>query len=265
MHNYPLIGPASPERGWVPAPRYLMRRARILDAIATVPAGELLEIGSGAGVLLHEFEASGFHCQALESSEAARTLAAQLATDAGLPIKFHEAAAPDWSGKFDAVCAFEVLEHIKDDFDALSSWANWLKPGGTLLLSVPAKMKLWTAGDEWAGHFRRYEADGLHALLEAANLEVSRFECYGFPLTNLSERLSAPSYRRRIRRDAGDTESNRRINNDRSGIDRSSHLKYFSLLNSPLGRGVMRSFFWLQNRFLSTNAGSGYFVMAKRR
>ena len=39
---------------------------------------------------------------------------------------------------FDLVCAFEVLEHINDDGEALEQWREYLRPGGWLLLSVPA-------------------------------------------------------------------------------------------------------------------------------
>ena len=40
--------------------------------------------------------------------------------------------------RFDLVCAFEVLEHIEDDAAAVKDWASRLRPGGWLLLSVPA-------------------------------------------------------------------------------------------------------------------------------
>ena len=92
MKTYGLLGPAAPEAGWVPAPRYLLRRARILRQLAGIKPCQALEIGCGAGVLLHELTARGFDCSALESSAEARTLARGLATDAGIDIDFHEEA-----------------------------------------------------------------------------------------------------------------------------------------------------------------------------
>ena len=47
-----FLGPAAPDLGWVPAPRYLMRRARILRQLSTIPTGRLLEVGPGAGMIL---------------------------------------------------------------------------------------------------------------------------------------------------------------------------------------------------------------------
>src|SRR6185437_14764027 len=77
------LGPSAPEHGWVPAPRYLLRRAQILRELRTLQPCETLEIGPGAGMLLHELDARGFRCQALEMSEAARAVADTLAHEAG--------------------------------------------------------------------------------------------------------------------------------------------------------------------------------------
>lgn len=263
--NYHLVGPAYPEHGWVPAPRYLMRRARILNCIGRLVPNELLEIGCGAGMLLHELHAMGFRCTALESSEAARQLAKRLFEDAGLAIPVYAEPQSDWDARFGVICAFEVLEHIKNDAETLVTWSRWLKPGGVLLLSVPAGVARWNAGDEWAGHFRRYERDGLITLLRRSGFEIDRFECYGFPLANLTERINARVCARRIHRETGDTEEDRRRNNDRSGIDRSLNMKIFPLLNSYPGRAALGAFLWIQNRFLSYDLGNGYFVSAFRK
>lgn len=257
-----LLGPAFPEHGWVPAPRYLMRRARVLQLMRGLPPGAVLEVGPGAGTLLAEFAARGFTCQALELSREARELAANVAAGSGHALSLHDQPDPAWRGRFDYVFAFDVLEHIDDDVAALAQWVSWLKPGGRLLLSVPAHAESWTAGDEWAGHVRRYERDGLEGQMHDAGLEVEAFECYGFPLTNLSERVSASSYRKQIHAAADSSAGNRRKNNDRSGIDRQLHLRLFPLLSSWPGKLAMRGFFSLQKLFLRTDLGSGYILKA---
>ena len=259
-----LIGPAFPEFGWVPAPRYLMRRARIMALSGGFPPGSLLEIGPGAGVLLTEFCRRGFECEALELSAEARALSTRLIAACGHSVRLHDRVSPDLEGRFDYMFAFEVLEHIEDDLGALRQWLSWLKPGGCLLLSVPAHMKLWTARDEWAGHVRRYERDQLKSVLVNAGFEIEKFECYGFPLTNLSEWVSAPIFARQIRGDGTDTPENRRINNDRSGIDRGADLKLYPLVRSFPGKLALRSAFALQRPFLDTDLGSGYLVKVRR-
>ena len=56
--------------------------------------------------------------------------------------------------KFDVVICLEVLEHVEDDCALLK---DLLKHGKRLLISVPAKQKLFDASDEAVGHYRRYE------------------------------------------------------------------------------------------------------------
>jgi SAM-dependent methyltransferase len=261
----PLLGPAFPDAGWVPAPRYLMRRARILELARGLVPGRLLEIGPGAATLLMEFAQRGFRCEALELSAEARRMAGDLIAQSRLPIAVHAAPASDWSGRFDTLFAFDVLEHIEDDKAALAQWHSWLRPGGTLLLSVPARMKLWTAGDEWAGHFRRYERDELKQRLADAGFALERFECYGFPLTNVTEKVSARSYRRTMRRQEDSQTETRRINNDRSGIDRRPVMRLYPLMNSVPGRIGLRIFAAVQAACLDRDWGSGYVLRASRR
>ncbi len=264
MTSDALLGPSFPDHGWVPAPRYLLRRARIMELACDLVPGRLLETGPGAGTLLGEFAARGFECEALEVSDEARALAQDLTWRAGQQVTFHAAVRPGWAGHFDALFSFDVLEHIEDDSAALGQWASWLKPGGTLLLSVPARMALWSAGDVWAGHYRRYEMRQLIELLSATGFEVERFECYGFPLANIAERASAGNYRRLAHRDRGSAEDNRKANNDRSGIDRRPHMRLFPFLRSWPGRLALRSAFAVQNLFLKRDLGNGYLVRARR-
>ena len=83
---------------------------------------------------------------------------------------------------FDLVCAFEVLEHIEDDETALRDWVRLIRPGGHLLLSVPADPSRFGPMDEHAGHFRRYSVDRLTALAENVGLVDVRATVYGWPL-----------------------------------------------------------------------------------
>jgi len=262
--NNSILGPAAPEIGWVPTPRYLMRRARILRMLDKLPTGRLLEVGPGAGALVIEASLRGFQCEALEVSGAARGLSEAMITRAARKIPVHGSPNSGWDECFDVLFAFEVLEHIEDDRIALAQWRSWLKPGGHLLLSVPAHKQLWTAGDEWAGHIRRYERRSLLRLLDYVGFEVDEFECYGFPLTNFSERVGAPIYARQISARKLATQNDRQRNNDLSGIDRRSHLKYYPLLSSILGRLALRVCLVIQGVFVRSDFGTGYLVKARR-
>jgi SAM-dependent methyltransferase len=82
----------------------------------------------------------------------------------------------------DLLCSFEVLEHLEDDRDALGSWVRYVRPGGHVLLSVPAHQRRFGPSDELVGHHRRYEPDGLAALARDVGLDAVTVRTYGAPL-----------------------------------------------------------------------------------
>ena len=75
MEFHPIYGLSIPERGWVPAPRYLMRRDRILKIMESLPGGRILEVGCGSGALLYDLSQMGFKCTGLETSPPALDIA----------------------------------------------------------------------------------------------------------------------------------------------------------------------------------------------
>jgi glycosyltransferase involved in cell wall biosynthesis len=84
--------------------------------------------------------------------------------------------------QFDLLCAFEVLEHIDDDVGTLARWVDHVRPGGHVLVSVPADPDRYAPSDEVAGHFRRYAPGDLEALFESAGLVTESVRHYGYPL-----------------------------------------------------------------------------------
>ncbi|MEK6968684.1 MAG: class I SAM-dependent methyltransferase [Nanoarchaeota archaeon] len=89
---------------------------------------------------------------------------------------------------FDTICAFEVLEHVKDDSRLLDEINHSLKKGGTLILSVPLFDKYWSEWDTIVGHFRRYSPKKLENVLTKA----------GFRITEYAEDSFAKSYTGKI-------------------------------------------------------------------
>jgi SAM-dependent methyltransferase len=74
-------------------------------------------------------------------------------------------AAAALQGPFDSVMCFNVLEHIADDAGALDAFRAQLRPGGTLLLLVPAHPALFGSADRMLDHERRYRKSVLRELL----------------------------------------------------------------------------------------------------
>jgi SAM-dependent methyltransferase len=74
------------------------------------------------------------------------------------------------SGTFDVVMASDVLEHLQDPLLALGEWKRLLKPGGHLVVFVPAFMFLWSKHDDINHHVARYTQKSLFALAEKQGL-----------------------------------------------------------------------------------------------
>jgi SAM-dependent methyltransferase len=96
---------------------------------------------------------------------------------------------------FDLVLLCDVLEHVDDDAAALENIHGFLKPAGTLLLTVPAHPFLWSVFDESAGHRRRYTLRELECRLLRAGFSVdylTHFMAPVFPLVWLKRRVAKP-------------------------------------------------------------------------
>lgn len=75
---------------------------------------------------------------------------------------------------FELVTALDVIEHIDDDLGALREIRRVLRPGGRLLLTVPAYRFLWGRQDEINLHKRRYVALEVRKRLQSAGFDVQR-------------------------------------------------------------------------------------------
>lgn len=248
--------------GWAPSPSYLMRRDRILKQLVPGSRNAILEVGCGAGVLLHELSARGHCCTALETSDSALRIARYVNEAQGTTI----AEQPDeaWVDRFDFVLAFEVLEHIEDDRAALMQWRNWLRPGGILLLSVPAKMKKWTASDVWAGHFRRYEIEGLKQLVHQCGFEVEHVEAYGGGLGTLIDPVRARVHARQLLRRKQEGMDDVQSHTALSGVERTLENRMYPCLCSRPGQLLMRLAFLVQAMLGRFGVGQGYLLKARR-
>ena len=256
------FGVLAPEAGWTPPIRYLLRRDRILRSLRKQPCGSLLEIGCGAGALLCDLTRLGYSACGLETSTEALSIAPRIARIAGSAHEVFPTVQPGWEESFDVVCAFDVLEHIEEDAAALHEWMRWLKPGGAMLLSVPAHRSRWGAGDIWAGHYRRYDKEDILKLVDACGLQVTEFECYGFPLANCTEFFGNIAYRRMIKLRADQSKEQATAS---SGVDRRSYARLSGLIGSHAGRGGLAVAMWLQAMTRQMDWGSGYLLAARRR
>jgi SAM-dependent methyltransferase len=263
---YPDIGIAAPEHRWVPTPTYLLRRAAIFDSLEGQAPGRVLEVGSSAGALLYDLRERGYTGVGVELSEKARSVAQEiLGGDERIQIESKVPTGP--SSSFDLLIAFEVLEHIADDTGALISWVKLLKPGGRVLISVPAHRHRWNVTDVLVGHHRRYDRADIESLLRGAGLSVDRVSTIGWPASWFIERARIAAKTLQVRAAGVDIEAIARGDSARtqeSGIERSLETRFFPLYSSPVGRLFLRGASRLQRRFYDTEWGGSYLAVATK-
>lgn len=77
--------------------------------------------------------------------------------------------------EYDIVCAFDVIEHVEDDSKAVSEMFRVCKPGGTVFITVPAFMFLWSQHDVVNHHHRRYTLPMLKRLLAGKQIQFTGY------------------------------------------------------------------------------------------
>jgi len=142
---------------------YKLRKRRIGKHVPS--SGLILDVGSGVAPVSPDLE---------------RTILADISEESiksvDLPVREKFVmSVTDLSfmdGSFDCVLCSEVLEHVEDDTKAITELRRVLKPGGTLVITVPFLKKYWGEDDEYVGHKRRYEPGELEGKLREAGFTM---------------------------------------------------------------------------------------------
>lgn len=95
--------------------------------------------------------------------------------------------------RFEIIGAFDVIEHLYDDRQALRDFYRLLSEDGFLLLTVPGHMALWSYFDKASGHYRRYSQRELEETLHDCGFRVefmTEFMMVLYPALWISRRLS---------------------------------------------------------------------------
>jgi SAM-dependent methyltransferase len=135
------------------------------------PVWLLLDVGCGTGATLKAIDDIGFAVgldRSLEALQFCRQRGLwRLAQAMGekLPVR---------AQSVEVVLALDLLEHIEDDAAAAKEFARVLKPGGVLIVTVPACPELWSEHDEALDHLRRYRARRLRKILTEAGFQIEK-------------------------------------------------------------------------------------------
>lgn len=170
-------------------PRFISRSRLIRRLVHAVSPARTLDIGCGSGLITKVLAQASAEVVAVDVSEEAIAVSRD-ALGAADNVRLAVAdvfrsgeGLGDRGGTFDLVVMSEVLEHIRDDENALRTVRQLLGHRGWLLLTVPGDPRLWNAEDERAGHFRRYTREELRRKLRKNGFRIVRIVNWGFPVT----------------------------------------------------------------------------------
>jgi SAM-dependent methyltransferase len=145
------------------------------------PTAQIVDVGTGTGTNLRLLRELGFsRVEGVDFSDDA----IRFCRDKGLGevIKSDVYSLPFADGSLDLVLMTDVVEHVEDDRRAIAEAARVLRPGGALLITVPAFQALWGRQDDVSHHLRRYRLRQLTDVLRSTGFAVERAYYFNYLL-----------------------------------------------------------------------------------
>jgi 2-polyprenyl-3-methyl-5-hydroxy-6-metoxy-1,4-benzoquinol methylase len=146
-----------------------------LSRLALPPGARILDAGCGSGRTMVDLARYGLVCGIELDPDAAATAAARDSFE----VRTGRVEQLPWKeGSFDLIACLDVIEHVPDDRLALRELRRVCRPGGRLIVTVPAHPLLWSRHDEQNHHYRRYTRSTLHGAALAAGWELERITSF---------------------------------------------------------------------------------------
>jgi len=166
---YPLMRQLEDEHWWFVARREII--AALLTRLPLPAGADILEVGCGTGGNIPILKRFGT-VTCVEQDESAAELARQRQGATVLPGSLPH-NLPEFRSLFDLITLLDVIEHVDEDCASLVALARLLKPGGRMVITVPAFNFLWSRHDDENQHKRRYRRSDLKVLARRANLSLN--------------------------------------------------------------------------------------------
>ncbi|GAB3812929.1 hypothetical protein GCM10027605_55660 [Micromonospora zhanjiangensis] len=134
-----------------------------------------IEIGSGLGDYAVEWAKHVPRFTATEADpDRLQRLEERLGGRPGIEVWKMLLPTTEATGEFSAAVSYNVLEHIEDHVGALRSMAGLVRPGGRVIVIVPAFMFAMSAVDIATGHIRRYTKKTMRQAMTEAGLRIEK-------------------------------------------------------------------------------------------
>ena len=198
-HKYDVMAAVERDHWWFRAKRSLVlqeaRRAGVDRQ------GLAVDVGCGTGAVLSALSPEFARVVGTDlSARGARLAATTVGPEVG-PVLARAEALPFPPAAATLVTSLDVLEHLDDDVAALRELSRVARPGGLLVLAVPAYEWAWSDHDVALGHRRRYTAGRLRRVAEEAGIECVRITYFHSWLVPLAFLLRRTPLRRLMKGD----------------------------------------------------------------
>lgn len=159
----PLLAGLEDQSLWFQA-----RNDLILDSLRRFAPGvtAVWDVGAGNGSASRHLQRVGIGAVAVEPSEAGASAAALRGVSSVVCGTLQSLHLPSTS--LPSIGMFDVIEHLAEPSLLLDEAARVLQPGGVVLVTVPASMRLWSQADEVSGHHTRYDVRSLDAVMASS-------------------------------------------------------------------------------------------------
>ncbi|HKW59016.1 MAG TPA: class I SAM-dependent methyltransferase [Candidatus Dormibacteraeota bacterium] len=249
-------------------PGTLLQNQTVMEIVAKTAPRTFCEVGVGAGTLSLGLCRRGLSGVGIEFSRTAIEAATErLQNYIGegryriVEADFMSMAPPPET--FDLAVSMMVMEHVDDDAAFAARLKDLVRPGGTVIVGVPARRDRWGIEDEAAGHLRRYERRSLLQTLTDAGLSDAVVRSVSVPAANLT--FHASNFLLRRAGEGRKTALSQRERTETSGV---RDIPFKTVFPAPfkaiLNPIAMYPLFVLQRAFYATDLGLTLVASARR-
>jgi SAM-dependent methyltransferase len=149
----------------------------LLHRLGVRSPARVLDAGCGWGTTLEALERRGYRAAGMDISRRSLERLDRPGRELYLADLTRDLTGNTYA--FEAALALDVIEHIDDDRAAVTRLGRLVRPGGLVILSVPALPQFFSEFDEVQGHRRRYLPETLRAAFSGSDLVVERVFWWG--------------------------------------------------------------------------------------
>jgi 2-polyprenyl-3-methyl-5-hydroxy-6-metoxy-1,4-benzoquinol methylase len=165
---YALLSEVEPKHFWF-GERNRLILSTMREVLRSLDSRTVVDIGCGTGFVTAALERAGMRTCGLEAHMGGLRVAR---TRIRGPLICETAMRIPFSSQFDAAMLCDVIEHTPDDVAVLRAARASVRPGGIVVVTVPAHQWLWSPLDDVSGHKRRYSRQSLIHAMSNAGLRV---------------------------------------------------------------------------------------------